>query len=96
MLSKEEHDELMSKVARASQLDVINKEIQQQKDQLHGENESLKIKVRNKSTKSYNLINFFKNYWIFALTLEIFIDNSSILSHICLNRNPKEQRNVSH
>ena len=46
MLSKEEHDDLMSKVARVAELDVVNKDLQQQKDELYGEAESLKVKVR--------------------------------------------------
>ena len=45
MLSREEHDELMSKVARVSELDVINKDLEREKDELFGENESLKSKV---------------------------------------------------
>jgi len=46
MLSKEEHDDLMSKVARVAELDVVNKDLQQQKDELYGEAESLKVKIK--------------------------------------------------
>lgn len=45
MLSKEEHEELMGRVARVTELDLLNKEIQQQKEDLVKDNEMVKKKV---------------------------------------------------
>ena len=45
MLSKEEHEELMAKVASVSELTELNKELERVKKELEADHEALKMKV---------------------------------------------------
>ena len=45
MLSKEEHEELMAKVASVSELTELNKELERIKKELEADHEALKMKV---------------------------------------------------